>query len=169
MLNFNSKSIVRLAVTQAIYKSILLDELPSIEELIWYYDNPINLTTDLAITEKVNLYLNIVQFKDFISCFQKNRSDIAIVLKTIDFSKEQKIHPMMLSIIQCGICELLYLGQTTPKITLSEFTKIASTFLSLKEVGFVNFVLDKIYQLNLNQNNINPINEDTEKEPKHIL
>lgn len=56
-----------------------------------------------------------------------------------------KLDIVVKSLIRCAIAEIL-LGYKTEKAVLcSEYTNLASNFLNVKEIGFINGILDKLY------------------------
>ena len=59
-------------------------------------------------------------------------------------NKFQKMEVLIKVILKLGTCELLFFKNIPSNASISEYTKASSSFLSKKEVGLINGILDKI-------------------------
>ena len=64
--------------------------------------------------------------------------------KAITKKKFLRIEIMIKIILELGTCEIIFFKNVSPKISISEYNKLSSSFLNDNEVGLINAILDKI-------------------------
>ena len=58
-----------------------------------------------------------------------------------------KLDTTLLSIIRCAVAEIMFGSYIDKAVLSSEYTNIASDFFSGKEIGFINSITDKLYDI----------------------
>lgn len=59
--------------------------------------------------------------------------------------KRERMSPILIAILQCGIFELFFYKDTAPKILVDEYSKLTSRFFSDNEINFINGVLKNLH------------------------
>lgn len=55
-----------------------------------------------------------------------------------------RMSALLVSLLECAVCEMFYDKDLSPKIVIDEYTRLARRFFSDDEVGFVHGVLHKL-------------------------
>ncbi|MGE0754197.1 MAG: transcription antitermination factor NusB [Alphaproteobacteria bacterium] len=55
--------------------------------------------------------------------------------------KRERMSPLLVALLQCGIFEMAYYKDVKPRIVVNEYTKLARSFFDEKEVNFVHALL----------------------------
>lgn len=58
-----------------------------------------------------------------------------------------KLDTMLLAILRCAVAEIMFGSYVDKAVLSSEYTNIASDFFSGKEIGFINSITDKLYDI----------------------
>jgi transcription antitermination protein NusB len=58
--------------------------------------------------------------------------------------KRERMSPLLVAILQCGIFELFFDKEVSPKIIINEYTKLTRSFFADAEVDFVFAALSKL-------------------------
>jgi transcription antitermination factor NusB len=58
--------------------------------------------------------------------------------------KRERMSPILVSILECGIFEMLFSKEISHKIVIDEYTKLARSFFGEDEVGFVHGALSQV-------------------------
>lgn len=58
--------------------------------------------------------------------------------------KRERMSPLLLSILQCGIFELFFAREIAPKIVIDEYTRLTRHFFADAEVHFVHAALSRL-------------------------
>ena len=64
-------------------------------------------------------------------------------LKNWEFDRIAQIDRLL---IKMGICEILYIKEIPPKVSITEMVEIAKIYSTEESAGFINGVLDSIYK-----------------------
>lgn len=143
----NKKTISRLAAVQLAYLSDgdnFDPELAAAGVLGLYRDQA--FTEDFGEKEFLKIKLSESYFRKLVDNFLTHKKDIDSVIEKF-LSREEKLktlNPATSAILRIGAAELLYMEETPVKVSIDEFTSIASQTLGDSEIGFVNSLLDKI-------------------------
>lgn len=140
----NPKSASRLACVQAIY-SLNIDTIDSFEN-----KNEILSHAIAEIKADGTKVREAFAKKIFEFAISEEDSIKFIVAKYLEKNKKiEDINPLLYAVIRCAMAEMLCEQDTPKKVIITEYTKIAESFFSRTEAGFVNAVLDKYYKSNL--------------------
>ena len=60
--------------------------------------------------------------------------------------KRERMSPLLIAILQCGIFELFFDKDMSPKIVVAEYTRLTRSFFADGEVNFVHASLQKLSQ-----------------------
>jgi N utilization substance protein B len=138
-----TKTIARICSIQSIYQYIICDHGVSIEQIIKNmikYDKEENQKEDKYSQMNINFFSEIVKI-GVINI--KNIDDLIISKLSANWSISS-IHLTLLSLLRCGVAELIFFPETPTKVIISEYTNISTMILSEGEENFVNGILDKI-------------------------
>jgi N utilization substance protein B len=91
-----------------------------------------------------DLYLKTLQNRDFI------KGKISAHLKNWEFSRIALLDRILL---EMGTCEIFFIDDVPPKVSIAEAIEIAKQFSTEDSSGFVNGLLDAIYKEQLLDNN----------------
>lgn len=90
---------------------------------------------------------DVVHSKDLIITVATNLSELdALIEKYANNWSVSRLSLVDLNILRMGIAEMLYLKMPTPpKVAIDESIELAKKYSSLDSPGFINGILDKIY------------------------
>jgi len=58
--------------------------------------------------------------------------------------KRERMSPLLVAILQCGIFEMFFAKEIAPKIVIDEYTRLTRSFFAEPEVDFVHAALSKL-------------------------
>lgn len=147
MANINAKTLARIATIQGMYElaieNFMKDTGEIYNNIVEYYSNKSTLE-DFEITD-TKLKLNKNFFKDLFQNTSSNLENIDNLIKVnlVDESTFEFMHENTKAILRVGVSELLLKLDIPLKVTLSEYTNIASSMIKDSEIGLINSVLEK--------------------------
>lgn len=104
-------------------------------------------TTVHAIIASYSRPSNEINEDFVVSLVEKLYGNLATVDEAVDKHTERKpitkLNTLLKALIRCGAGELMYLD-TPYKVVISEYIKLAEDFFSLREIGFINAILDNV-------------------------
>ncbi len=150
MTIINSKTISRIAAIQVLYQIVEDDESQDTDLLLQrvkeYYKDT-ELLEDLEVSnKKIKIKLNQSFFEELCHITITNLAKVDEMIKThlLPEWNFENLHINLKAIVRCGVAELMFFDKIPPKVTINEYTNIASDMLKSQEVGFVNSILDTI-------------------------
>lgn len=156
--NINTKSISRIVALQIIYQYLFYKDLYNIDnsvineeyidkiifDLSYYYSNYeyYGIIVDIEKKDiKYNIKLNINYIKKLVNYTIKHLQEVDDIIN--QFANKGVSGIILHNILRLGIIELKYCD-IPPKVIVSQYTDIASSFIDEQQVHFVNFILDSI-------------------------
>ncbi len=127
------RTVTRIMVIQSMYSYELLKEQISIQDALKKdvsgedYDRCDNVLFETLTDAMKNSNFDNVITRHISKGWNLNRIDIVVLL-----------------IIRVAVCEFVYFPNTDRQVIVSEYTNITSYFADIKEVDFVNAILDRI-------------------------
>ncbi len=142
----NSKTISRIAAVQVLYQyDSGSDPSILIQKVLDLYKERLS-SEDFGVAEE-RIFRARPSLSHLVALVENCVSNLVHIDSVIEKylpDNENKLSPLPLAILRLGATELFYLPNVPPKVTVNEFTDIASEMLSEAEIGFVNSILDKI-------------------------
>jgi transcription antitermination protein NusB len=148
---FNVKTISRIAAIQTLYQYDMNEKTQDInlvaQKILEFYQN-YELYDERANSgnKKTKVKLNTNYFMDLVKYSTQHLAEIdKIITSNLDHDRIiEDISPLLLVTLRIAVCEINFFKDVPRKVIINEFTNIASEMLNDSEVGFVNFMLDKI-------------------------
>lgn len=146
----NTKSIARIAAIQTIYQLNCEVKKVDIDILLFkvrefYKDKDLNSDYELNKNSKLKLRPSYTHLNELVRFTYKYLAQIdGIIIQYLTHaSSNTNLAKLLLATLRVAICEIKYFPNTPSKVIISEYTDIASNMIDLKEIGFVNSLLDK--------------------------
>ena len=146
--NNNKEFIARLMAVQACYQ--MIHNQKSVKLVVEEYLNSGLETDDELETEAQPEALSSIKilphgglFKKIVLGLESRRSEIEEIVKA-NVSSSKEIEPLLLSILLCGVYELLEHIKTDSPIIVNDYLNVTHEFYSKSQVSFVNGILDSV-------------------------
>ena len=137
---------------------LILDISAICQDVLSYYKEIVFTPQDYGWTKKnKKIDESFMQELVFTTIHNINGIDELISQKLNANWTVDKLDITLKSIIRCAIAEIICGTDIEKPVLSSEYTNVASQFFSNKEIGFINGITDKLYDLAVNfkkQNNL---------------
>ncbi len=146
-LSLQKKSAARLAAVQSLYTLAVTGETRTPLQLVTALKKQLENNRDeqkLLVGAPIEPNYKLVE--TLLEGVEQWRADIDARLDGA-LSKDWKrarTGPLLIAILQCGIFEMLFFKAISPKIVIDEYTRLARSFFTDSEAGFVHGVLSKL-------------------------
>lgn len=146
-LSLRKKSSARLAAVQCAYRLRMDTDAITPPELFddymaqWYEDKA---SKNRAMSFDVEP--DRMLFMKLITGIMEHKEEIDQIIKGSLNEKWtlERMSPVLVSIIACGVYEMKYLSKLKPVVVINEYVTLAGRFFDEDEVGFVNGLLDTL-------------------------
>ena len=137
------RGVTRLYAVQVMYKSEF--EKKSLDKTLEEAkQNPETVVSEEISLDKIDLSFFtelMMQMKEHLEEIDKFiEKNIA---KNWSFDRLDRV---MLALLRLGGCEIVYMNNIPENVSFSEYIEVAKAFFKKKEVGFVNGVLNSVYE-----------------------
>jgi N utilization substance protein B len=78
------------------------------------------------------------------SAYQNREAIDKLIASTLEHWSMKRLASVDRAILRCATCELMYMPDIPPKVTINEAIEIAKTFGAEESGGFINGILDKV-------------------------
>lgn len=148
-LSLQKKSASRIAAVQYLYRIAMnkepLDPAKQVSTLkVQLFRNPEEqkATIGAAVEPNYLLYEAIL-----VGIKQKNKEIEKMFDSVLSKDwKRERMSPVLIAILQCGISEIFFTKETPFKVVLDEYTRLTRSFFGEKEVKFVFAVLTALHE-----------------------
>jgi len=131
----------RLAAVQIVYQLHMNGNTAqeALDEYIAHHSGE-DVDGEKMVTPDVQILTNIVKN------VEKRKDTIgAMITQALSLrGADKQIEPLLMSIILCGVCELITNNNTDPPIIISDYLEVTHAFYEHGEHGLVNAVLDAV-------------------------
>ena len=137
------RGVTRLYAVQVMYKSEF--EQKSLDKILAEAErNPETVVSEEFSLDKIDLNF----FSELMMKTKEHREEIdkfieKNIAKNWSFDRLDRV---MLALLRLGVCEIVYMSNIPPNVSFSEYIEVAKAFFKKKEVGFVNGVLNSVYE-----------------------
>ncbi len=137
------RGITRLYAVQVMYRSEF-EEKPLNKILLEAEHNPETLISEEISLDKIDLNF----FTELMEKVREHREEIDKFIeknlaKNWSFDRLDKV---MLALLRLGVCEIVYMNNVPTNVSFSEYIEVAKAFFKRKDVGFVNGILNSVYE-----------------------
>lgn len=131
--------------------SLILDISAICQDVLSYYKEIVFTPQDYGWTRK-NKKIDESFMQELVFTTIHNINDIdGLISQKLNVNwTVDKLDITLKSIIRCAMAEIICGTDIEKPVLSSEYTNIASQFFSNKEIGFINGITDKLYDLALN-------------------
>lgn len=149
-MKLHSKTMSRIAAIQALYQYEFSSHQENTQQLIEkihsYYKDRDSIEDISESSLNMKIAMHSAYFVELVNTTINNMSliDDTITACLIAEWKIQSLPILLLSILRIAVCELKFFPEVPNKVSINEFTDIASSMLDEKEISFVNSILDNI-------------------------
>lgn len=156
-MKIHSKTISRIAAVQVLYQYEFFNQQEDIETLIKkvdvFYKDEESIEELSKSKTTIKIKVNFSYFSSLVLEVLQNVSLIDEIIRNYLILpwKIENLPILLLSVLRVGICELKFFPDIPSKVSVNEFTGIASSMLEQKEISFVNSILDNMAKDNANQ------------------
>ena len=119
---------------QALFASQFSDESPP-EVLARFLDSFPNRRKSRSFIEE--LYQCVIEHSDWADGLIKN------YLQNWEFDRVAQVDQVLL---RMGVCEIFFMDDIPPKVTISEMVEIAKIYSTEESSGFINGILDSVFK-----------------------
>ena len=78
------------------------------------------------------------------STYENREAIDELIGSTLEHWSMKRLASVDRAILRCATCELMYMPDIPPKVTINEAVEIAKTFGTEESSGFINGILDKV-------------------------
>ncbi len=138
--SLQKKSAARIATVQCLYTQTFHDTVPSTAQQVDRLKNRLKHNEGeqkLVVGRAIEPNYKMVE--DLLEGIANNIDEINTRLNSVLSSewKRERMSPVLIAILQCGIYELFFGKEVKPNIIMDEYSRITRSFFSDAEVGFV--------------------------------
>ncbi len=146
--SLQKKSAARVAAVQCVYERLISEENPlpagqlsSLKKRLANNAGEQKLTLGAALEPNYQLVSAILEGTIQWQADIDKRIDSCLSKEW----KRERMSPILIAILQCGVFELFFYKDTNHKILIDEYTRLTSRFFADGEVHFVNGVLKNLH------------------------
>ena len=137
------RGVTRLYAVQVMYKAEF--EKKSLDKILAEAEqNPETVVSEEFSLDKIDLNF----FTELMMQMKEHREEVdKFIEKNIAKNWSfDRIDRVMLALLRLGVCEIVYMNNIPANVSFSEYIEVAKAFFKKKEVGFVNGVLNSVYE-----------------------
>lgn len=146
--SLQKKNAARIAAVQCVYERLISDEPPTPEQQVADLKKRLaNNTGEQKLTLGIMQEPNYPLVSAILAGTLQWQTDIDKRIGGI-LSKEwtrERMSPVLIAILQCGIFELFFYKATAHKILIDEYSRLTSRFFTDSEVNFINGSLKNLH------------------------
>lgn len=151
-MNFNAKTIARLAAVQAIYALMSNSDMvadDALDKIISYYRDNKAVAEDYEQPLESKIKPSESHLRTLVEWYASNKTEIDALINQhlIEGNSLDDMNHVLLALLRAGVTELKYFPEVPFKVVINEYTNIASMLLKEEDVPFVNATLDFVYKL----------------------
>jgi N utilization substance protein B len=145
--SLQKKSAARMAAVQCLYRQAMNDEKASAAEQVAELKKQLNNNrNEQKLQVGVALEPDYAMLARILSGIAEWEYDINVRLDAALASgwTRERMGPLMVALLQCGIFELFFDKDLSGKIIADEYTRLARSFMADDDVNFVHAALSKL-------------------------
>jgi len=137
------RGVTRLYAVQVMYKAGF--EKKSLDKILAEAEqNPKTMISEEFSLDKIDLGF----FTELMMQMKEHREEVdKLIKKNIAQNWSfDRLNRVMLALLRLGVCEIVYMNNIPANVSFSEYIEVAKAFFKKKEVGFVNGMLNAVYE-----------------------
>ena len=132
--NYDTRRVAREMAMQALFSSQFSDE-PPLKVLARFFDLFPDYNKNQSFIEKI--YRCVIKHSAWAD------EMIKIHLQNWEFDRVAQVDQILL---RMGICEMFFMDDIPPKVTISEMVEIAKKYSTSESSSFINGILDSVFK-----------------------